>query len=285
MEWYELLNEIFAFQIVEIGDSPITVQHVLLFVIVLVVTSFAARAVRTLMSQRWLTRMEPAPRYVLARILQYVVWIIGLMIALEALGFDLTTLTVVAGALGVGIGFGLQSVVSNFVSGVVLLFEQPIRIHDRVTVENVEGNVVGINFRSTTIVTNDNISIIVPNSEFINNSVTNWSHGDPKVRVHVPVGVAYGSDVSLVTETLLAVARETEGVLEKPGPEVRFKEFGDSSLDFELLAWTDKAPLHLQLRSRLNYGIDAAFRRQGIQIPFPQRDVHVKSDSAIKVEP
>lgn len=278
MGWYEFLSEVLRFQILEVGDHAVTVQRVLLFVIVLVITSFMARAVRTLMSQRWLTRMEPAPRYVLARILQYVVWLIGFVIALEALGFSLTTLTVVAGALGVGIGFGLQSVVGNFVSGVVLLFEQPIRIHDRVTVESVEGNVVGINFRSTTIVTNDNISIIVPNSQFINNSVINWSHGDPKVRIHVPVGVAYGSDVALVTETLLAVARETEGVLERPEPEVRFKEFGDSSLDFELLVWTDKAPLHLQLKSRLNYGIDAAFRRNGIQIPFPQRDVHLKSE-------
>jgi len=278
MGWYEFLSEVLRFQILEVGDHAVTVQRVLLFVIVLVITSFMARAVRTLMSQRWLTRMEPAPRYVLARILQYIVWLIGFVIALEALGFSLTTLTVVAGALGVGIGFGLQSVVSNFVSGVVLLFEQPIRIHDRVTVESVEGNVVGINFRSTTIVTNDNISIIVPNSQFINNSVINWSHGDPKVRIHVPVGVAYGSDVALVTETLLAVARETEGVLERPEPEVRFKEFGDSSLDFELLVWTDKAPLHLQLKSRLNYGIDAAFRGNGIQIPFPQRDVHLKSE-------
>lgn len=278
MGWYEFLSEVLRFQILEVGDHAVTVQRVLLFVIVLVITSFMARAVRTLMSQRWLTRMEPAPRYVLARILQYVVWLIGFVIALEALGFSLTTLTVVAGALGVGIGFGLQSVVGNFVSGVVLLFEQPIRIHDRVTVESVEGNVVGINFRSTTIVTNDNISIIVPNSQFINNSVINWSHGDPKVRIHVPVGVAYGSDVALVTETLLAIARETEGVLERPEPEVRFKEFGDSSLDFELLVWTDKAPLHLQLKSRLNYGIDAAFRRNGIQIPFPQRDVHLKSE-------
>ena len=279
MNWLESLNEVLRFQVIEIGDTAITVEHLLLFFFVLVATSVVAQVSRRLLNDHLLVRMDPAPRYVLSRMLQYLIWIFGILVALQVMGFNLTTITVVAGALGVGIGFGLQNVVGNFVAGIVLLFEQPIRIHDRVTVENVEGNVVDINFRSTTIITNDNISIIVPNSQFINNSVINWSHGDPKVRIRVPVGVAYGSDVELVTRTLLDVGEGTEGVLEKPKPEVRFKEFGDSSLNFELLVWTDNAPLHLQLRSRLNYGIDAAFRSNGIQIPFPQRDVHVKAAS------
>lgn len=278
MEWIESLNEILRFQVITIGDNVVTLEHILLFFIVLVTTSFVARVLRKLLNEHLLFRMEPAPRYVLSRALQYAVWLVGILVALQVLGFNLTTITVVAGALGVGIGFGLQSVVGNFVCGIVLLFEQPIRIHDRVTVENVEGNVVDINFRSTTIITNDNISIIVPNSHFINNAVINWSHGDPKVRIHVPVGVAYGSDVQLVTQTLLEVASHTEGVLERPEAEVRFKEFGGSSLNFELLVWTTNAPLHLRLKSRLNYAIDAAFRSKGIQIPFPQRDVHLKSE-------
>ena len=204
-------------------------------------------------------------------------WVVGIIVALDFLSIDLTALAVVAGGLGIGIGFGLQNVVANFVSGLVLLLEQPIRIHDRVTVENVEGNVVDIHFRSTTILTNDNIAIIVPNSQFINQSVTNWSHGDPNIRVHVPVGVAYGSDVDLVTRTLEDVAAKTDHVLKNPSPEVRFNEFGDSSLNFELLIWSDDPPGHLQLRSRLNYAIDAEFRRHGIEIPFPQRVVHLES--------
>jgi small-conductance mechanosensitive channel len=126
-------------------------------------------------------------------------------------------------------------------------------------------------------VTNDNISIIVPNSEFINRTVINWSHGDPRVRIHVPVGVAYGSDVALVTRTLLEVAAETEEVLNAPEPTVWFREFGESSLHFDLLVWTDQPRWHFRLRSRLNYAIDAAFRERGIQIPFPQRDLHLKS--------
>ena len=140
---------------------------------------------------------------------------------------DLTALTVVAGALGIGIGFGRQNVVNNLASGVVLLLEQPVRFRDRVSVENVEGQVENINFRATTILTNDNISIIVHNSQLINQTVINWSHGDPRIRVHVPVGVAYGSDVELVTEKLLAVARAQPDVLVRPKPEARFLAFGD----------------------------------------------------------
>ena len=281
MEWIERWNQILSLQVVQVGGNAVTVQHMLLFAIALFITRYLARSARRLLGDHVLIRVDPAPRFVIIRIVQYAVWVVGTFVALEFLGIDLTALTVVAGALGVGIGFGLQSVVANFVSGLVLLLEQPIRINDRVTVENVEGNVADIHFRSTTIVTNDNISIIVPNSQFINQTVINWSHGDPTIRIHVPVGVAYGSDVELVTQTLYQVAAADQGVLQQPAPEVRFTEFGDSSLNFELLVWSDDPPRHLQLRSRLNYAIDAAFRRNDIQIPFPQRDLHVKSDSVI----
>ncbi len=137
-----------------------------------------------------------------------------------------------------------------------------------------------INFRSTTILTNDNITIIVPNSQLINQAVINWSHGDPRIRVHVPVGVAYGSDVELVTETLMAVAGAQQDVLTSPEPEVRFLEFGDSSLNFELLIRSDEPPNHHRLRSKLNYAIDAAFREKGVEIPFPQRDLHLKTSTS-----
>ena len=281
MEWIERWNQILNIQVVQVGVNTIAVQHILMFAIALFMTRYLARLVRRVLGDHVLAKLDPAPRFVIIRFVQYTVWVVGLFIALEFLGIDLTALTVVAGALGVGIGFGLQNVVSNFVSGLVLLLEQPIRINDRVTIENVEGNVVDIHFRSTTIVTNDNISIIVPNSQFINQSVINWSHGDPTIRIHVPVGVAYGSDVELVARTLQEVAADDKGVLQKPPPEVRFTEFGDSSLNFDLLVWSDNPPRHLQLRSRLNYAIDAAFRRNEIQIPFPQRDLHVKSNTVI----
>ncbi len=280
MEWIEGLNRILDIPVVVIGGSGITAKHMLLFVAALLITRYASRSSRRILSDHILKTVEPAPRYVILRITGYAVWVIGIIIALDLLNIDLTALAVVAGGLGIGIGFGLQNVVSNFVSGLVLLLEQPIRIHDRVTVENVEGNVADIHFRSTTIITNDNIAIIVPNSQFINQTVTNWSHGDPNIRVHVPVGVAYGSDVARVTRILEEVAANAAHVLNYPVPEVRFNEFGDSSLNFELLVWSDDPPGHLQLRSRLNYAIDAEFRNNGIQIPFPQRVVHIESGEA-----
>ena len=215
MEWIERLNQILDFQVVVIGGSAITAKHILLCTVTLLITRYAARTTRRLLGEHLLTSVEPAPRYVILRITGYMVWASGILIALEFLSIDLTVLAVIAGGLGIGIGFGLQNVVANFVSGLILLLEQPIRIHDRVTVENVEGNVVDIHFRSTTIVTNDNIAIIVPNSQFINESVTNWSHGDPRIRVHVPVGVAYGSDVERVTGILDEVASKADHVLKQ----------------------------------------------------------------------
>ena len=279
MNWLEYVQAILDFQLFQLGGNPITVLHVTMSVFSLIVTYILARSVHRILSRYVLKEVEPAPRYVIVRFTQYLVWLIGIAVAIELLNVDLTALTFVAGALGIGIGFGLQNVVNNLVSGVVLLLEQPVRYRDRVSVENVEGQVEHINFRSTTIITNDNITIIVPNSQLINQAVINWSHGDPRIRVHVPVGVAYGSDVDLVTETLLAVAGAQKKVLASPEPEVRFLEFGDSSLNFELLVWSDEPPNHRRLHSNLNYAIDAAFREKGIEIPFPQRDLHLKTPS------
>jgi small-conductance mechanosensitive channel len=271
------LAAILHFPLFGIGGQAITPVRLLILTLIFLITFYVARATRRQTERRLIRYLEAGPRYTVARLSQYAVWAIGLILALSLVNIDLTAFAVVAGALGLGVGFGLQNVVANFVAGLVLLFERPIKIQDRVTVENIEGNVLEINFRTTTLRTNDNITIIVPNSEFINRSVINWSHGDPRVRIHVPVGVAYGSNVELVTQTLLEVAFGMEGVLRDPPPTVRFTEFGDSSLNFELLVWTDQPTRHPLLRSNLNYATDAAFRLHGIQIPFPQRDVHIKS--------
>lgn len=277
MSWTDYVQQVLAFRIFTVGGSVITVSHVALFLLALLATQVLAQTARRVLHKYALASVDPAPRFVIVRVSQYLIWFVGLVVALEFLNIDMTAVALVAGALGIGIGFGLQNVVSNFVAGVVLLLEQPLRFKDRVSVENVEGQVENVSFRATTIVTNDNISIIVPNSQLINQPVTNWSHGDPRIRIHVAIGVAYGSDVELVTRTLLEVARAHENVLPSPEPEVRFLEFGDSSLNFELLVWLDDPPGHYRLRSDLNYAIDAAFRQQGIEIPFPQRDLHVKS--------
>ena len=249
MSWVEYVQRILDFQLFQLGGNSITVWLMTMGFVALIVTHILARSVRRILTRYLLADVEPAPRYVIVRFTQYLVWLVGIAVAVELLNVDLTALTVVAGALGIGIGFGLQNVVNNLVSGVVLLLEQPVRFRDRVSVENVEGQVEHINFRSTTILTNDNITIIVPNSQLINETVINWSLGDPRIRVHVPVGVAYGSDIDLVTETLLAVARAEQDVLSQPEPEVRFIEFGDSSLNFELLVWSDEPPNDLRVRS------------------------------------
>ncbi len=260
-----------------IRGHDVTPQSIVLLGLALLLTWYAAKLAGRLGQHSFFQRLDPGPRYTVIRLIQYGVWILGVLLGLNLVNIDLTALAVVAGALGLGIGFGLQNVVANFVAGLVLLFERPIRVSDFVTSENVEGRVQEIRFRSTVIQTNDNISLIVPNSELTSRTLINWSHLDSKVRIHVQVGVAYGSDVQLVTKTLLEVAAETDQVLKHPEPLVWFREFGESSLNFEVLVWTEDPVRHNRLRSELNYAIDAAFRRHGIQIPFPQRDLHVRS--------
>jgi len=171
-------------------------------------------------------------------IFRYAVVALGALVILQSAGIDLSALTVLAGALGVGLGFGLQNVASNFISGLIILFERPIKVGDRVEVGQVMGDVRRIAARATTVVTNDNIAIIVPNSDFITQRVTNWSHGTPVVRLRVPVGVSYASDPEAIRRRRLEVAGHHDGVLAEPKPDVIFAEFGDSSLNFELRVWT-----------------------------------------------
>jgi len=193
-------------------------------------------------------------------------------------GIDLGSLALVAGAIGVGLGFGLQNILSNFISGLILLAERPIAIGDRVEVDGVAGRVRQINLRSTTVVTSDNISIIVPNSAFITSKVVNWSHGDPKVRLRLPVGVAYGTDPDRLKRVLLAVADAHPKALKDPAPTVLFEAFGDSALNFELAVWTaEMLATPRRFRSELNFAVEKALRENDIEIPFPQRDLHLRS--------
>jgi len=215
-------------------------------------------------------------RHAIATIVRYLVLLIGLIVALQATGIDLTAVSLLAGGLGLGVGFGLQNVVSNFISGLIILFERPVKIGDRIEVGGVEGDVVEIRARSTTVMTNDNIAIIIPNSKFVTENVVNWSYRDESVRFRIPVSVAYGSDVRLVEELLLRVASESPDVLGYPAPVVRFLSFGESGLDFDLRAWsTSLVRRKGKLISSLNFAIYDEFRKNNIQIPFPQRDVHI----------
>jgi small-conductance mechanosensitive channel len=206
----------------------------------------------------------------------YVFWGLGLILALGVLGVNATSLAVVFGALSIGIGFGLQNIFNNFISGLILLFERPIQVGDYVEVNGVWAEVKKINVRSTIVQTFDNSTVIIPNSDFISQQVTNWSFKDPRMRRHVDVGVAYGSDIELVRKTLLDIAANTTDILNYPLPDVLFLDHGDSALIFRLRFWThvDK---YFSTTTDVRFQLDRRFRELNIEIAFPQRDIHIRS--------
>jgi len=274
------LSELFAFPLFSSGSTSITLSLIFYLLLFSFLLLFLARKLRNILVNRILNKygLEYGTSKSIGTIFYYFLTIIGFFIIIQATGLDLTGLNLIAGALGVGIGFGLQNVTNNFISGIIILFERPIKEGDRIEVGDIRGDVVKISARSTTILTNDNISIIVPNSEFINSKVINWSHNDRNVRFQFPVGVAYKEDPKLIRKLLIDVSAENHGVLKKPSPEVLFEEFGDSSLNFKLAVWTtdyiDKPNI---LKSQLYYAIFKKFRDNNIEIPFPQRDLNFKS--------
>lgn len=260
-------------------------QIFLLIALLIAVFWFSSRTKRFLFN-RFLVKsgLDRSLQYAIAQIVSNLVLVIGIFIVLENTGIHLGALTVFAGAVGVGVGFGLQNIASNFISGLVILAERPITIGDRVEVAGVVGQVQQIRARSTVILTNDNIAMIVPNSKFIDSPVTNWTYSDPRVRFRIPIGVAYGSDVNKVREALTAAGRSNAHVLEDPAPSVFLNKFGESSIDFELVVWSSEMSHRpSRFKSDLNFAIEEKLREAGIEIPFPQRDLHIRSGS-IKAE-
>lgn len=208
----------------------------------------------------------------------YTFFSIGAITGLNALGIDLSSLAVFSGALGIGLGLGFQPIVKNFASGLILLVEQPVKVGDRVQVDDLRGDIVHIESRATWIRTNDNVVMIVPNSEFIEGRVTNWTANDRNVRINVPLGVSYGSDPERVRSVLQRVGADHPDVLDEPPPDVIFTGFGDSSLDFELRVWTNRHVTTPKIiASDLYFGLFAALKNEGIEIPFPQRDLQLRS--------
>jgi len=216
------------------------------------------------------THIDPGLRYTISRLLRYLLVIVGILAVLKgAFALDLTSIAVVFTALSVGIGFGLQYIAADIASGFILLFERPVRVGDRITIGEDEGDVESIKLRTTILYTNDRIAIIVPNSKLVSQRVINWSYGDPRARISIPISVATTSDIDLVTETLLSAADDVENVLSDPPRKVQFLRFGDSSLDFRLLVWTRDPSRHPQIKSDINYRIERLFRERGIEISFP----------------
>jgi small-conductance mechanosensitive channel len=258
------------------GRITVSVSSVVVGVIVVALTIVLARSASALIERRMANRrhIDPGLRYTISRLLKYVVITIGFLVALkQAFAFDLTSIAVIFTALSVGIGFGLQYLAADIASGFILLFERPIRVGDRITIgEDDEGDVQSINLRTTVVITNDRIAIIVPNSKL----VVNWSYGDPRARIAIPVGVADDSDIQLVTDALVDAARNVTNVLTDPPPAVQFLKFGDYSLDFRLLVWTNQPRRHVQIRSDINYRIAQLFRERSIRIPYPTQEFFLK---------
>ena len=214
---------------------------------------------------------------IIAVFLQYIVTFLALIILWQSWGLDLGALAIAASVLGVGIGFGLQSIANNFISGLIIIFERPIKIGDLIKINDLVGTVENIGFRSTEIVTQDRIKIIIPNSQLLENQVINWNHGDSISRLRIGIGVGYNSDVRKVKAALLTAAKNHSEVLRTPRPQVWFQEFADSSLNFELLVWIKDPKKQFRVKSDLNYLIIASLRQYHIEMPFPQRDINFSS--------
>lgn len=277
-EFFDRLTEVMHTKLLTLSGIPVTLASLLtclvIFLIAVVFSRLAGRAVaRAITSRGRATGVAAAT----AKMVRYAIVSIGLIVALDTLGLNLTALVAGSAILLVGIGFGLQNIAQNFISGLILLIENPIKEGDFVRAGDVYGTVRNIGLRGTRVTTRDEVTIIVPNSELVSTPVTNMSTPTSNVRVRINVGVAYGSDTALVERLLREVAAGHPGVLAEPPCEVRFVDFGASSLDFALLVWIASPERDLAVGSDLRFRIDAAFREAEVVIPFPQRDLHIKS--------
>lgn len=266
----------------DIGHFRIVPSRVLSALLIFALIIISSSWIRSSMENQWLTMtsMGVGARDAVVTITGYVMFIFAALAGLSVMGFDFGNIAIVAGALSVGIGFGLQNIVNNFVSGLILLFERPIRKGDWIVVGQTEGTVKEIQIRATRIQTFDRSDVIVPNSELIANQVTNWVLSSQTGRAIIPVGVAYGTDTEYVRDILLKIAEENDDVINtgiSPKPKVLFREFGDSTLNFELRVFLKNVDSRLSVISDINFAIDKAFKEAGIEIPFPQRNLHISS--------
>jgi small-conductance mechanosensitive channel len=278
-EVFHSIQVFFDTRLFTIGTTDVTLSAIFVFLFILLIIVVFSRLFARKLVDRILIRLqiEEGTRYTFKRVIELVFILIGAIIAFQSIGINLSGLAVIFGLLSVGIGFGLQNITSNFVAGLILLFERPIKVGDRVTVGGIEGDVIDINIRSTTIRSLNNIDIIVPNSEFVSSQVVNWSHRDRKIRLDIEVGVSYNSDLDTVLRSLKEVALENPEILQNPEPDVHLREFGDSSWNMKLRVWIDNPKRHLVVRSDINCAIVRKFRENGVEIPFPQRDLHLRS--------
>lgn len=280
----DIFEKYLSLKIFTINQTIVTVGSLVTFLLLLTFVLITANLIGYLLRRKLLPRLnfDEGTVYNLERITKYLIILIGSLICFQFVGIDLSGLAVIFGLFSVGIGFGLQNITSNFVSGLILLFERPIKVGDRVTIGETLGNVTEINMRATTINSVDNVSIIVPNSEFISGQVINWSYGDKKIRLNIDVGVSYNSDLDLVLKCLKEVADNNLEVMKSPEPAIHFIAFGDSSWNFKVRCWIANPSNYWIATSSLHCDIVRKFKENDIEIPFPQRDLHIRSSIPIK---
>lgn len=281
------LTDIWRFTIINVEGRPVTVGSLVVFVVLLSIGSWASslvsRRVAGVLARR--LRADEGAAAALRAVIFYVLLVTVVLLALRVVNVPLTIFAVLGGALAIGIGFGSQNVVNNFISGLIIMVERPIRVGNLIQLADLHGVVRHIGARSTRVLTGDNVEIIVPNSSFLENNVTNWTLSDDLVRARITVGVAYGSPVRRVEELLLQAAGGHDKVQTDPPPRVHFSDFGDNALAFELYFWVRIRRLfeRLQVESDLRFRIDELFREAGVTIAFPQRDVHLDAPRPIPV--
>lgn len=275
------LSEFLEFDLIETKDFDVTVYEILIILLILFSTILLMRLLKRVFRLREKRKeFDPGRSHAILQILRYVVYIMVVLVSLEIVGIKITLLLAGSAALLVGLGLGLQQIFQDIMSGIAILFEGSLKVGDIVQIQdNLIGRVIEIGLRTSKIETRDNIIMVVPNSKFVTDIVINWSHIEKKTRFHIDVGVAYGSDVDKVTRVLLQCADDIKKVSRTPAPFVRFNDFGSSSLDFQLYFWTTETFQVEYIKSEIRYKIDAAFRANGVQIPFPQRDIHIKSNT------
>ena len=283
----EFVEYLMNFKLFEINKTAVTPSSIVMFVLFIAIFAMTSHVLQRLLKSHVFSRMrlDAGTQYTMTRITHYLIMIVGAVVGFQFIGIDLTGLAIILGFLSVGIGFGLQNITSNFVAGLILLLERPIKVGDRIMVGNQEGDVVEINMRSTTIRTLNNVSVIVPNSEFVSTKVENWSYGDETVRVDINVGVSYDSDMETVIRSLQEVAAEHPEVLKNPAPDVLHMGFGDSAWNMRLRVWLGNSLRHLEVHSEINCAIVQKFQQNRVEIPFPQRDLHVRSPLPLPITP
>jgi len=263
----------------KIGEFSISIKMVVMMIVVIYLTSIISWVIQAFVDSQIMTprKMDIGVKESLKRLTHYGLFTVGFLVAVSMAGLDLQKFTILAGALGVGIGFGLQNIVNNFVSGLILLFERPVKVGDVINIDQDWGTIKRIGLRSTIFETFDRAEIIVPNADLISQKVTNWTFSSKIVRVNLQVGVAYGSPLEKVIGVLIRAAREHPDVSSYPEPDTVFEEFGNSSINFKLRFWVHSIDDRVRIRSEVAVIVDRLFRELGIEIPFPQRDLHLRS--------